>query len=358
MKQLRLSILSFFSGLFLGGCGLAVSSSGGTCFVDGAISTSCSPLVLTGSVTTIVGNASTAGNSSGIGTGALLNGPFALSSDGTNLFVVDYDSHVIRKVVLSTLAVTTLAGGAGSPGSLNGTGTNARFNNPTGAVTDGTYLYVADSGNNSIRKIVIATGAVTTLVSGLHGPAGLATDGTNLYVTEVQSHTIDKVVISTGVVSTLAGTTNSSGTADGIGAAARFNGPQGITTDGTTLYVSDSSNHTIRQITISTGNTTTLAGTAGVSGTADGYGSAAGFNIPTQLASDGTQLFIADSNGFKIRTFTFSTGQVTTLAGSGTSGSVDGTGTSAQFSGPTGLLSTGGVLYVSDFSAHTIKKIQ
>jgi len=107
---------------------------------------------------------------------------------------------------LST-AVTTLAGTAGYTGSADGTGTSASFNNPNGITTDGTNLYVADLSNHLIRKIVISTGAVTTLAG-----------------------------------------TGSSGSADGTGTSASFNSPTGITTDGTNLYVADNSTHLIRQI--------------------------------------------------------------------------------------------------------------
>ena len=184
-----------------------------------------------------------------------------------------------------TTAVTTLAGTTLNSGSLDATGTSARFNNPFGITTDGTSLYVADTLNHTIRKIVISTGVVTTLAgtaltSGttdgtgtaarFNNPCDITTDGTNLYVSDTLNQTIRKIVISTGVVTTLAGTALSTGSTDGTGAAARFNTPFGITTDGTNLYVADYYNHTIRKIVISTGVVTTLAGTAGTSGSLTG----------------------------------------------------------------------------------------
>ena len=161
---------------------------------------------------------------------------------------------------LST-AVSTLAGTAGLSGSTDGTGAAARFSGSLSITTDGTNLYVTDSGNSTIRQIVIATGAVTTL----------------------------------------AGTALASGSTDGTGAAARFNFPNGITTDGTNLYVVDTNNDTIRQIVIATGAVSTLAGTAGLSGSTDGTGAAARFNGPNGMTTDGQRLFIVDSNNDTLR---------------------------------------------------------
>jgi DNA-binding beta-propeller fold protein YncE len=123
---------------------------------------------------------------------------------------------------------------------------------------------VADFNNNTIRKIVIATGDVTTLAGNALQPAGhtdaigaaarfstpvgITTDGTNLYVAEQYNHTIRKIVIATGAVTTLAGTAGTPGSTDATGAAASFNGPHAITTDGTNLYVADFNNNTIRKI--------------------------------------------------------------------------------------------------------------
>ena len=160
---------------------------------------------------------------------------------------------------LSTV-VTTLAGS--SNGYLDGTGTSASFSYPQGITIDGTNLYVGDAGNHLIRKIVISTGAVTTLAgtgssgstdnttgtsASFSGPIGITTDGTNLYVADYYNHLIRKIVISTGVVTTVAGT-GSSGSANGTGTSASFNLPRGITTDGTNLYVAEYGNHLIRKI--------------------------------------------------------------------------------------------------------------
>jgi sugar lactone lactonase YvrE len=167
-------------------------------------------------------------------------------------------------------------------GSIDGIGAAARFFNPNDITSDGTNLYVTDSFNNTIRKIVLATGAVTTFAGtslafgskdGIGTAAtftelaGITNDGTNLYVSDTTNKTIRKINIATANVTTLAGKVFALGSADGIGAAASFNIPYGLTSDDTHLYVADIFNNTIRKVVISTAAVTTLAGTAGVNGT-------------------------------------------------------------------------------------------
>ncbi|HXY55793.1 MAG TPA: hypothetical protein VEM40_14100 [Nitrospirota bacterium] len=180
-------------------------------------------------------------------------------------------------LVVSGAVVFTAYGGAGG-------GEAARFNSPYGITTDGTNIYVADSNNSTIRKILISTGAVTTIAgtAGIAGatdgtgaaarfnhPFGITTDGKNLYVADSFNHAIRKIVISTGAVTTIAGTAGGVGTTDGTGAAARFYYPYGITTDGTNLYVADSGNHTIRKVVIASRVVSTIAGKAGSIGSED-----------------------------------------------------------------------------------------
>src|SRR5262249_5471456 len=149
----------------------------------------------------------------------------------------------IRKIVIGSAAVTTIAGQRQVLGASDGTGSAAGFIFPGGAWGDGVNLYDADTTTNTIRKTVIATGTVSTF-AGMKGTAGSADgigtaasfndpvgiwgDGNNLYVTDSGNHTIRKIVIATGAVSTIAGTPTISGSTDGIGAAALFNFPVGI----------------------------------------------------------------------------------------------------------------------------------
>ncbi len=329
---------------------------------------------LSGIVTTLAGTAGTSGHADGTGAAASFSGPYDITTDGANLYVADSRNNTIRQIVIATGVVTTLAGTAGTSGHADGTGATASFNIPFGIMTDGINLYVVDSNNNTIRKIVIATGVVTTLAgtagtsghadgtgaaASFSGPFDITTDGINLYVADTGNNTVRKLVIATGVVTTLAGTAGTSGHADGTGAAASFNGPMGITTDGASLYVADANNNTIRKIVIATGVVTTLAGTAGTSGHADGTGAAASFSFPNDITTDGTNLYVADTNNNTVRKMVIATGVVTTLAGTaGTSGHADGTGAAASFNGVFGITTDGTKLYVCDVNNDTIRAIQ
>ena len=297
--------------------------------------------------------------------------PVDVTSDGTNLYVVDSGYSVIRKIVISTGEASNLAGSAGDAGSTDGIGTAARFNYPRGIATDDTNLYVTDA-YSTIRKIVIATGEVTTLAgvpgaygsndgigaaARFHGPMGIVTDGINLYIADSGNNKIRKIVISTGEVTTLAGGGTGGGSGDGVGSAAEFNGPKGITTDGANLYVTDAIKNTIRKIVIATRAVTTLAGTPYASGAADGIGPAARFSSPGGIATDGINLYVSDYS--TIRKIVISTESVTTLAGApGTSGSTDGAGTAARFNGPAGITTDGTFLFITDSGDNKIRKIE
>jgi hypothetical protein len=331
-----------------------------------------------------------AGSSQGCGSTDNDNGslakfkkPFDITTDGTNLYVVDTDCHTIRQVVISTGAVTTLAGSIDTNNNLaddygsadNENGLLASFRNPKGITTDGTNLYVADRNNHRIRQIVILTGVVTTLAGSSAGnsdnptgtsaqfrtPAGITTDSTNVYVADTGNHLIRQIVIDNGTVTTLAGT-GSSGSTDDNGTSASFDTPYGITTDGTNLYVADTKNNKIRQIVISTGAVTTLAGTGsalslGVATTDNDNGLLATFNFPSGITTDGTNLYVADRNIHKIRKIGIDNRSVTTLAGTGTGGNDDGAVSVATLRLPAGITTDGKDLYVIEQGNHRIRKI-
>jgi hypothetical protein len=231
-------------GLFmLVGLGVVVFTSYGGEGVGGVHLSSTKPVNLT-QTAELLGES---GSGDGAGAAARFNSPYGIATDGPNLYVADSNNSTIRKIVIATGAVSTIAGTAGRVGTTDGTGAMARFNHPFGITTDGKNIYVADSFNHAIRKIIIATGAV----------------------------------------STIAGMAGSVGTMDGTGTAARFYYPYGITTDGTSLYVADSGNHTIRRIVIATGVVSTIAGTAGSIGMADGTGVATQLSSPSGITNDG-----------------------------------------------------------------------
>jgi sugar lactone lactonase YvrE len=307
----------------------------------------------------------------GIGAAAKFSNPAYVVRVGDNLYATEQINNTVRKIVIATGAVTTFAGAAGVNGSIDGTGAAARFTTPNGITSDGTNLYVVDSGNHTIRKIVIATGVVTTIagtagradnndgaraIASFFFPTSIATDGTHLYVTSGMA--IRKVDITTGAVSTLAGTGFMSGSIDGIGTAARFYNPNDIASDGTNLYVTDSFNNTIRKIVIATGAVTTFAGTALMFGSKDDTGTAATFNSPVGITTDGTNLYVTDSTSKTIRQINITTASVTTLAGKVFAlGSADGIGAAASFNTPHGITTDGTNLYVADIFNNTIRKI-
>lgn len=327
-------------------------------------------VIATGVVSTLAGLAGTSGAADGVGGAARFYNPTAMVGDGTNLFVVDYFNSSIRKIVIATGAVTTIAGGVN--GSADGIGVAAQFSYPRGIATDGTNLYIADSSNHTIRKMVIATGAVTTFagtagISGsldgigaaaqFYNPSDITSDGTDLYVTESNTSIVRRINPATAAVTTIAGAPNYSLISDGIGGAARFNSPQGIYASGGTLFVTDS--FSLRSISTATMAVTTIAGYRGVeAGAQDGAALSAGFYSVNAIVSDLTSLYLVDSDNSLIREVDLASGVVTTLAGkNGVFGSVDGVGTSAEFNYPTGLARVGNHLYIVDSSNCTIRDL-
>ena len=222
--------------------------------------------------------------------------------------------------------VATLAGNTNiNRISSDGIGTSALFTTPRHMAlsSDGLMMYIAESGsdtsvafhrevnatNHHVRVLNVATGAVTTLA----GSGALASS------TDAQ---------------------------DGTGTSAMMGKPVGIaiTSDDSTLYVSEHHTHRIRQIDISTAKVTTLAGRQ--VGSADGVGTNALFNEPSQIAitGDGTTLYVADTGNHQIRALDISTRMVTTLVGSSMPGHADGTGTNAMLYDPRGIAITSGML--------------
>jgi sugar lactone lactonase YvrE len=268
----------------------------------------------------------------------------------------------------STSTVSTLAG-SGEFGFAEGTGAAAQFWGPYGVAVDASgNVYVADEGNHRIRKIT-PTGTVSTLAgSGTAGfadgsgtlaqffyPLGVAVDASdNVYVADKRNHCIRKIT-PTGTVSTLAGS-GTAGFADGSGVAAQFYSPYGVAVDALgNVYVADAVNHRIRKVTPS-GTVSTLAG-SGTAGFADSTGTNAQFNNPFGVAVDASgNVYVADRLNHRIRKIT-PTGTVSTLAGS-TYGSADGAGTNAQFSSLEGVtVDASGNVYVADTPNQRIRKI-
>jgi sugar lactone lactonase YvrE len=315
----------------------------------------------TGSVSTLAltGTASTLG---------LVTG---LTRDAAgNLFVCDRDANRIVKV--TTDGVASVFAGSGSGGAIvNGTGTAAGFYAPYGIAIDGAgNLVVGEYANQAVRKITPAAVVTTLAGNGTAGflngtgtnatfnqPVGLAADASgNVFIADYLNNVIRKITPA-GVVTTFAG----SGTAaltDGTGTSAAFNGPFALAFDPNgNLIVADYLNHAVRKITPS-GVVSTIAGN-GTAGYLDATGSAARFFRPAGLAIDGTgTIFICDAQNNRIRKIS-STGVVTTLAGNNNAGSTDDVGTAAQFQYPLGLCAdfANSTLYIADFGNRKIRKL-
>lgn len=282
----------------------------------------------TGAVTTLAGSPRANGSANGVGAAARFFHPegLALSGDGALALVADTDNHTIRAIALATGEVSTLAGSPGSPGADDGIGPGARFSSPSAVALGAGFALVADTGNHAIRRVDLATGEVATLAGSLGSPGSadgagpaarflaprgvaLSADGALALVADTGNHTLRALVVATGSVTTLAGGAGSPGSADGAGSAARFRYPRGValSADGTLALVADFSNNLVRGVTVATGTVTTLAGSPGSPGSADGVGTGARLAYPAGIALSGDAAFalVADPDNQTIRRLDF-----------------------------------------------------
>jgi sugar lactone lactonase YvrE len=290
--------------------------------------------------------------------------------DAGNLYIADSHNNRIRKISTDG-NVMTLAG-SGLEGSSDGKAETASFFYPTAVAVDKNgNVYVSDTHNNLIRKI--GSGGMVTTFAGrrakgldipsdtssvrFDNPTGIAVDADgNVYVADSENEVIRKISIS-GKSTILAGSIGEPGSRDGLKSSASFYLPWGIAVDSSgNVYVSDSYNNMIRKITPG-GLVTTLAGKKS-KGSLDGKGTAASFLHPTGIAVDRKgNLYIADSGNHKIRKLS-SSGLVTTLAGSGLRGRLNGRDTVATFYKPYGVaVDSQGAIYVADYLNNLVRKI-
>jgi sugar lactone lactonase YvrE len=353
--------------------GIAVDA-GGNVYVSDTGNRTLRKITPAGVVTTLAGAAGLAGSTDGTGPNARFNSIAGLTIDGGgNLYAVDSESHVVRKIT-SAGAVSTLAGLAGSSGNADGPGSVARFNSPFGiAVDGGGTLYVADTVNETIRRIapdgtvsVFAGSAIAgnTNATGVNArffrPQGVAVDsGGNVYVADTFNHTIRKLTPA-AVASSMAGPGGNFGSTDGPGTSARFNRPRGLTIDNQgNLFVSESFNNTVRKITPA-GVVSTFVGQAGVLDYVDATGTAARFGNPAGLAADSSnRIYIVDQLYNALRRI-LPNAVVETWAGTpGTAtGFADGHVQVGRFNHPLGVAVDGdGVAYVADAGNNTIRRV-
>lgn len=321
-------------------------------------------------VSTIAGSGS-AGAVNNSGTAASFTFPAAVINGGNSeLFVGDFGNSLIRTIHLSNSAVSTFAG-TGTAGFINGPAASAEFNGTANIAFDASgNLFVSDEENNVIREITIAGNVVTFAGTGTAGyqdgpaataelnhPEGIVIDASaNLYVADLGNDVIRKINIASGAVSTYAGT-GTAGLDNGPASSATFNEPYGMALDASgNIYVTDILNNCIRKITVSTGTVSTFAGT-GAQGLTNGPAASATFYHPLGCTFDsGNNMYVSDTYNNVIRRVSAS-GNVTTFAGSGAQGATDGPASSATFNFPIGILVYGNGIYVADTHNNKIRKI-
>ena len=315
-------------------------------------------------VTTLAGNG-VSGTADGVGTAARFRNPQGVSLDGVGgLYVADYYNCVIRRVIIATRSVTTVAGIAGTTGKAVGaTPLQSTFSNPYGVEADGTgNVYVADYGNHAIRMLsgVWVAGSTTGASGSANAAVGTSATfcfpyavradvvGGLLYVADGYNYQVRTIVINgSHAVATLATFTT-------------FVRDIALNTAARVMYVAVGS---AVYVVSYAGASTLLVGSSTNSSYADGAGSAARFAAVCGLALDvgvGV-LYVTDAGtSNRIRRVTIAGGVVSTFAGSGTIGLVDGVGTTAAFYTPWGIAlnATRGTLYISDLNNHVIRQVQ
>ncbi len=265
--------------------------------------------------------------------------PSAIVFDATgNLYIAETASHVIRKIDttgnITTIAGTGIQGFSGD----NGPASSATLDSPQGLALDTANLYIADTHNHRIRKLVFATGTITTIAgTGTQGfsgdnaaattaqldlPTALALDtNNNLYFADTGNHRIRKISAN-GVITTIAGTGTQGFSGDNaLATSTAIDSPTGLALDSNNnLYFADTHNHRIRKITAATGIITTIAGTGapGFSGDTAAATSAT-LALPHGITIDPAgNLYLADTQNHRIRRIDATTGIITTVAGDGT----------------------------------------
>ncbi|MDR0352293.1 MAG: hypothetical protein LBI02_02690 [Opitutaceae bacterium] len=310
--------------------------------------------------------------------------PTGLACDlAGNLYVTDDTLHTVQKIELSTGRISTLAGWPRLSGTTGAPGTSARFDSPAALSHDRVTnsLYVADAGNNVIRKIALDGSAAVSVfsgtihqtptveISGTDGtvalydrPAGIATLPNGYTCISDEAAQLIWTITSSGSTYVTAGTLYKTGTTDGLCSEGQlFYMPSGIALDDVyNIFIADSGNHTIRVCMNATDRPLdTIAGAPEIPGWTDGTGDEARFNNPRGVCVLGEYLYVADTGNSTIRRIHMASTEVRTIAGvAGITGAMNGTGTTALFSHPEAVtMSPDGYLLVADSGNGLIRKI-
>jgi sugar lactone lactonase YvrE len=330
-------------------------------------------------ITTIAGDRPAMSGDGGPAAQARLNGPSAVAADAQgNLYVSDALNQRIRKIDAAG-AITTIAGNgvAGFSGD-NGAAVSAQLSNPLGVAVGPTgTVYVADAGNNRVRAIdgggrivtVVGTGTAGFAGDGsaaasarLNAPSGIAVDAAGvLYIADAGNNRVRKVDAS-GVITTVAGSGVAGSSGDGASAiAAQLSGPLGVTIDAAgNLFIADEGNSRIRKVNLA-GIITTVAGNGVAGSTGDGGQAAqASLNHPRGVAVDNAgTIYIGDTRNIRVRRVTLA-GVISTFAGTGNRGFTGdgGPATQAQMRAPHGLaMDPLGNLLLADYGNNEIRRI-
>ena len=300
-----------------------------------------------------------------------------------NTFFSDYTLHVVRKVSKRTGVITTVAG-TGTPGysGNGGLATLATLNRPTGLAFDTAgNLYIACASSNVVQMVSKSTGIISTVagtgVAGYSGdniqatsselnvPFGIAIDKVgNMYISDTAGLRVRQVVLSTGIITTIAGTGHSGDYGDGGQAtAALLGGPifLALNPSNGNLYFPDAVTNRVRMIDMKTGIISTAAGTGHEGYNGDGIlATQASLYYPGAVVFDaaGQNMYISDAFNCRVRKVAMSTGIITTVAGNGKNGysGDNGPATSAQLGYPWGLgMDKSGNIYVADLIAAVVR---
>jgi trimeric autotransporter adhesin len=332
-----------------------------------------------GLINTVAGNG-TSGSSgdNGPATAALISSPYGVAIDSAgNLYIADYGNNRIRKVTAAGVISTVAGNGFYGYGGDGSSATAAAMSYPYDVAVDSAgNLFIADYGNNRVRKVT-AAGVINTAAgngtkgfSGDGGPAtaalinssyGVAIDSAgNLYIADYGNSRVRKVTAA-GIISTVAGNgTRGYGGDGGPAPAAQLNNPPGVAVDSAgNLYITDYGNHRVRKVTAA-GVISTVAGngTSGFSGDG-GPATLAKLYYPTNIAVDSAgNLYIADYGNYRVRKVT-AAGVISTVAGTGTAGfSGDGGLATAAQARPFGVaVDSKGNLYIADYTNYRIRKV-
>src|SRR5437879_547854 len=343
-----------------------------------------------GIITTVAGNGFRGFNGDGgPATSANLTTPTGIAVDSSgNLFIADTENARIRRVDGATDIITSVAGNgtAGFSGD-GGPATSAELSGPSGIAVDSSgNLFIADAGNERIRRVDATTGIITTVAgngsagfsgdggpatgAGLFGPAGIAVDSSgNLFITDSLNNRIRRVNAATRIITTVAGNGMFGFSGDGGPAtSAELLVPTGVSVDSSgNLFIADTENARIRRVDATTGIITTVAGNGSFGFSGDGGpATSADLNFPTGIAIDSSgNLFITDSLNNRIRRVNAATRIITTVAGNGTAGFSGDGGPAASaeldLSVPLGCpcvaLDSSGNLFIADAGNERIRRV-